>query len=235
MIGMPLDYLRLTRASNLPTIATNILATSTTAGLAAAAIGHRWWLCFLAIACVYAAGMILNDLTDRFIDRYERPDRPIPSGRIALFLARLLAVILIGLAVALAGIHARSALPWLFLLIILVGLYNALPRKSFLGARVMSACRALIPIITCAWLGLAITPVVQILVITTFLYTEIITQLARHEANIPGRPQLVQLAIAGFCLHDAIWIFFAGEPTATVIAVLCALLTLLLHRLIPGS
>ncbi|HEV3024083.1 MAG TPA: UbiA family prenyltransferase, partial [Pirellulales bacterium] len=41
--------------------------------------------CLLAASCLlYMAGMVLNDVFDRDIDRRERPGRPIPSGRIAV-------------------------------------------------------------------------------------------------------------------------------------------------------
>ena len=36
-----------------------------------------------ASACLYAAGMVLNDAFDAELDARERPERPIPSGRIA--------------------------------------------------------------------------------------------------------------------------------------------------------
>ena len=33
--------------------------------------------------CLYAAGMVLNDAFDAELDARERPERPIPSGRIS--------------------------------------------------------------------------------------------------------------------------------------------------------
>lgn len=36
----------------------------------------------IGVLCLYAAGMILNDVADRRVDAAERPGRPIPSGRI---------------------------------------------------------------------------------------------------------------------------------------------------------
>ncbi len=37
-----------------------------------------------ASVCIYWAGMALNDYADRHLDAIERPERPIPSGRISL-------------------------------------------------------------------------------------------------------------------------------------------------------
>src|SRR4051812_380657 len=38
----------------------------------------------VASACLYTAGIILNDVFDHGIDAKERPFRPIPSGQISL-------------------------------------------------------------------------------------------------------------------------------------------------------
>ncbi len=49
------------------------------------AAGLPWGVFALLVgasACLYEAGMALNDVFDVEIDRQERPDRPIPSGRV---------------------------------------------------------------------------------------------------------------------------------------------------------
>src|SRR5262245_24632863 len=43
-----------------------------------------------ASACLYTAGMVLNDVYDLEIDRRERPSRPLPSGRISATWAKWL-------------------------------------------------------------------------------------------------------------------------------------------------
>ncbi|MEY9934787.1 4-hydroxybenzoate polyprenyltransferase [Catenulispora sp. GP43] len=59
-----------------------------------------------ASVCLYWAGMALNDHADRFVDVFERPERPLPSGRVhprtALALACGLTAAGLGIA-ALAG------------------------------------------------------------------------------------------------------------------------------------
>ena len=73
-------YLRLGRVSNLPTVWTNVLAG---AALAGAAVGPgRLALPLVACSLFYPGGMYLNHAFDREIDARERPERPIPSGRI---------------------------------------------------------------------------------------------------------------------------------------------------------
>ena len=76
------NYAELGRISNLPTCMTNVLV-----GCAIGAGGGAFDLptvfgISLAIALFYVAGMALNDVADLEVDRIERPQRPIPSGRI---------------------------------------------------------------------------------------------------------------------------------------------------------
>ncbi|WP_017538820.1 SCO3242 family prenyltransferase [Nocardiopsis halophila] len=56
----------------------------TLAGAAAAGWPHgrRTWAMPVASACLYWAGMALNDYADRELDARERPERPLPSGRV---------------------------------------------------------------------------------------------------------------------------------------------------------
>jgi len=61
-------------------------------------------LLLVASSCLYLSGMVFNDVFDRRIDAVERPDRPIPSGRVSLPSAIGLGVLLM-----LAGIAAAAA------------------------------------------------------------------------------------------------------------------------------
>ena len=73
-------YLELGRVSNLPTVWTNVLAGAALSG--AAVTPGALALPLLAGSLFYTGGMFLNDAFDREIDRRERPERPIPSGRV---------------------------------------------------------------------------------------------------------------------------------------------------------
>lgn len=101
-----------------------------------------------ASACLYTAGMVLNDVFDAEVDARERPFRPIPSGRVALPIARLLGWELllmgVGLAWAAAWLHG-SAGPGnvATLLAACVVLYDAWLKKTPLGPLGMGACRTL--------------------------------------------------------------------------------------------
>lgn len=75
-----LDALTLGRVSNLPTVWTNALAGALIAGGDPGEA--RFGLVLLAMTLFYVGGMYLNDAFDAKIDAAERPERPIPSGRV---------------------------------------------------------------------------------------------------------------------------------------------------------
>ena len=78
------DALILGRVSNLPTVWTNTLVGLALAGGAAggAVDGARALPLLLALSLFYLGGMYLNDAFDAALDAAERPERPIPSGRV---------------------------------------------------------------------------------------------------------------------------------------------------------
>lgn len=84
-----MDYLRLMRLPNVFTAWADV-----TMGFLLVhhrlALGHGFLWLAAASGCLYTAGMVLNDVWDCERDRRERPERPLPSGRIALASARRL-------------------------------------------------------------------------------------------------------------------------------------------------
>ena len=74
------DALSLGRVSNLPTVWTNMLTGVVLAG--ATLDDTRAWLLLAALTLFYVAGMYLNDAFDADTDAVERPERPIPAGRV---------------------------------------------------------------------------------------------------------------------------------------------------------
>ncbi|WP_265522900.1 SCO3242 family prenyltransferase [Oerskovia flava] len=135
------DYLDLVRAPAVLSVLGDTLA-------GGAAAGHRPTprrvALPLASACLYAGGMALNDYADRDLDARERPERPIPSGRVSP--SRALAVAggltTAGLGLAAVGGGARSvvvAVP----LAASVWTYDLAAKNHPTGPAVMAACRGL--------------------------------------------------------------------------------------------
>ncbi len=102
----------------------------------------------LGSALMYTAGMVMNDVADVEVDRVERPNRPLPSGRIALGWAKWLCremLILGGLLGILVGFLRGDVRPALIavLLAMLIVLYNGMLKKTILGPFAMGGCRFL--------------------------------------------------------------------------------------------
>jgi 4-hydroxybenzoate polyprenyltransferase len=75
------------------------------AGYAVGGLGHGRGLPWLlgSTACLYAGGVVLNDFFDRRLDAVERPERPIPSGRVPAARAGALGALLLAAGVAAAS------------------------------------------------------------------------------------------------------------------------------------
>ncbi|WP_354497552.1 SCO3242 family prenyltransferase [Mycetocola sp. 2940] len=118
----------------------------TMAGAHAAALpfGPRRWLLPVASVFLYSGGMALNDYADRTLDAVERPERPIPSGRISprQALAVACGCLAAGLGLAAAGGGPR-ALAVATPLAGAICLYNLAAKSTPAGPISMAACRGL--------------------------------------------------------------------------------------------
>src|SRR3954451_19296842 len=96
-------YLQLFRLPNVFTAAADSLAgwLLVTGSFAEPA---RWVPLVVTSMVVYAAGIALNDVFDVEIDRAERPNRPLPSGRVSVRFAAGLAIALLALGLLMAGV-----------------------------------------------------------------------------------------------------------------------------------
>ncbi|GAA3642873.1 UbiA family prenyltransferase [Nonomuraea antimicrobica] len=111
----------------------------------AAAAGLRWRPGLgVASTLLYWAGMALNDWADRADDAVERPERPIPSGRITPGQTLGLALGLTGAGLAAAAVSGgRRGLALAGLLAGAVYAYDLGLKRTPAGPAAMSLCRAL--------------------------------------------------------------------------------------------
>ena len=94
--------------------------------------------------CLYAGGIVLNDFFDRDVDRVERPERPIPSGRVPARAAALMGSLLLVAGVICASAAGRTASSVALAIAAFVLLYDAWgKRHPFVGPANMGLCRAL--------------------------------------------------------------------------------------------
>jgi len=104
----------------------------------------RWVPLVLASVAIYAAGIVLNDVFDYQIDLVERPNRPLPSGRVSRRLAGWSGGIALAVGPILAGLSdSTTSLVVALLLAACVLAYDAGLKRTVLGPEAMGACRAL--------------------------------------------------------------------------------------------
>ncbi|MFI6989537.1 SCO3242 family prenyltransferase [Nonomuraea wenchangensis] len=98
----------------------------------------------LASVLMYWSGMALNDWSDRETDAVERPERPIPSGRVRPGAALGLAAALTGAGLATAALSGgRRGLTVAGLLAGAVWAYDLGLKRTAAGPASMAACRVL--------------------------------------------------------------------------------------------
>ncbi len=135
------DVLELVRAPAALTVLGDTIAGGHAGG---ARFTGRQWLLPLASVFLYSGGMALNDYADRELDAVERPERPIPSGRVparrALGIASALMAAGVGLAAAGGG---RRSLGVAAPLVGAIVLYNTVAKDTAAGPVSMAACRGL--------------------------------------------------------------------------------------------
>jgi 4-hydroxybenzoate polyprenyltransferase len=179
------DALVLGRVSNLPTVWTNIAAGMVLAG-APASLALFGTLA-LALSLSYVAGMVLNDAFDREIDARERPERPIPAGRVAPRTAFALGFGLLAagfgaalLAGALAG-TGLAVLPWAAGLAAAIVGYDLHHKGNPLSPLVMGLCRMLVYAVAAAAATGGVAAPVWIGAGALFVYLVGLTAVAKQE------------------------------------------------------
>ncbi|MEH1126107.1 SCO3242 family prenyltransferase [Micromonospora sp. CPCC 206061] len=140
-----------------------------TAGLAAASV------------CLYWAGMAANDWADRELDAVERPERPIPSGRVTPAQAAGVAAGLTAAGVGLAALAGgKRALTVALPLAGTVWAYDLAAKNTPAGPALMAACRGL-DVLLGATPGRVGRAVPAALTVAAHTYT--VTALSRREVS----------------------------------------------------
>ena len=150
----------------------------------------------IASSLIYTAGMVLNDVYDVHVDTAERPNRPIPSGRITLGHAVWLGyALLLGgvLAAVVVSVQIHRVLPALVAigLAVAVVLYDRVLKKTPLGPVSMGSCRALNVLLGMSAAADGWLLFHYLIAAGVGLYIVGVTWFARSEATTSSRPQLV--------------------------------------------
>ena len=137
-------HLALARVSNAPTVVSNVLAGVALASVVAPVTVSGTFLLAASLVLYYTAGMYLNDLFDLGLDRRERPERPLPSGRVSQTEALGVTVLLFSVGTFLLSLLGTAPLVWGLLLVVAIVLYDAWHKTNPLSPALMAVTRALV-------------------------------------------------------------------------------------------
>ncbi len=208
-------YLRLMRPANLLTAVADICLGYAASGLLLKSSGllnytpinfiEFHWL-ILATLGLYGGGVVFNDVFDYELDKKERPERSLPSGKASLWGATLLGVFLLSF-----GVFSASQVSWLsagiaVLVVFLVILYDSLAKHHvFFGPLVMGLCRG-----GNLALGMSIEPesllLLWFLPLIPIVYIAAITLISRGEVQGGNRPAL----LLGFGMYVLVFLAIVG-------------------------
>lgn len=198
-------FLDLVRLPNLFTAAADVLAGFFFAG----GLAGEWFVVVrlaAASVCLYAGGVVLNDVCDAVQDADERPQRPLPSGVISRSTALYISLTFLAFALLVSATVSGQALLVSAAITASILLYNFL-KQTPLAPPLMGLCRS--------WnllLGMhgmetllpmpAIRPMAAM-----FLYVTSLTVFARREAGETSRLRIIA-GCAGMALAViSIWGF----------------------------
>ena len=221
-------WLQLIRPPNLPTVPGDPVAGWLLASLALAPAHSTVRLVgallpALSAVLLYMTGLILNDVVDFHEDQADRPQRPLPSGRVSRCVAAMMSLALGLTAIVLAGLCSPTALAVSVLLAVLVITYNFFTKRYLiLGSVNMGLCRGVSLILGASALGLTAirsTPVLLGAACLT-LYISTVTFLAARETRQITFGPLRWLPLTPLLLMA---VLFVQLETVTLPAILLAL------------
>jgi len=213
-MGTIRDYLVLIRFPNLFTIPSNIIVGFSQLVLFPEAGIENLLLLMTTSILLYVVGIIINDYRDLEIDRKERPDRPLPAGKISprsalafVFVAAISAIFL----ATLVGIP--SVLLAVILLITIIA-YDCWLKNNFLGYFAIALARVINVVLGySAGITLLISNQneitrLSVILISTFLYVTAISYISRKEVESSPKKSNFQISIVLLSLIPAILTFF---------------------------
>ncbi|PGF18387.1 4-hydroxybenzoate polyprenyltransferase [Natrinema sp. CBA1119] len=169
--------------------------------------------------CLYAGGTTLNDAFDAPVDARDRPERPIPSGRIsrrtAFGLGLALLLVAVGIAFIVAGGPAAAAAGLVATAIIA---YDGLMKGSAAGFLAMGATRGLNVVLGTTAAGSAVLEFpLRLLAVPAVVtgYIAAVTFMAARETEGANRGAVAIAATGAAAAVLAVgWFLVSGSPTA---------------------
>jgi 4-hydroxybenzoate polyprenyltransferase len=201
------DYLLLIRLPNLFTLPSNILV-----GFAIASALTLTFTSFVQVLLLvtisiflYCVGLVLNDLFDYNIDKKERPDRPLASGKISRKVAIVLVTIFAVIALSLSLLVSVPTFGISLILIALIFGYDKYLKNTQAGPFTIAAARVMNVMLGTSASFNAIDSfpqfVILVFVLTiTFVYVSLIGFISKYEVqgfSLNIKLYLIPVIIAG--------------------------------------
>lgn len=193
-------------------------------------------LLVIASSCLYLSGMVLNDVYDVDVDASERPERPIPSGRIARIAGARLGRSLFGAGFGMIWLVSFLVGNWSLgipgsLLAAMIWFYDAYAKRTPLAPFLMGGCRCLNVILAIYVANFANPPFSDrigtasegIITMGVAVYIAGVTWFASTEARRSGRWHLIAgmvTILAGLCFYAASPLVIHSRPTLVSLSAL---------------
>lgn len=184
------DYLALVRLPNLFTLPSNILVgMATVSSLAFTLTSFSQFLLLVTISVLlYCVGIVLNDLYDFDIDKKERPNRPLPSGKISRRSAIVLVAIFSTLALILSLQVSFSTLVISSILFSVIFGYDKYLKNTHAGPFTIASARVMNILLGTSVSLRSVDSYSQIVTLTfiliiTFVYVSLIGFISRYEVH----------------------------------------------------
>ncbi|MGX1639195.1 UbiA-like protein EboC [Sphingobacterium sp. NPDC055431] len=178
--------------------------------------------------CLYTGGIVFNDVFDAALDKVERPERPIPSGRIKKSAASILGTLAFAIGCFLAFQVNMAAFYISLAIVLMCLLYNGQAKHHFLaGPIVMGGCRGLNLL-----LGMAVLPdslSYWYIAIIPIIYIASVTNISRGEVYGSNKTALlVSIGLYSIVILTLLYFTYSSKNYL-------ALVFILLFSLMIGS
>lgn len=169
---------------------------------------------------LYTGGIVFNDVFDAALDQVERPERPIPSGRIKKSSAAILGTVAFAIGCALAFLVNVSAFTISLAIVLMCLLYNAKAKHHFIaGPIVMGTCRGLNLL-----LGMALLPAsleYWYIAIVPIIYIASVTNISRGEVYGNNKTaMLVSIGLYAMVILTLLYFTFVSKNYLAIIFIL---------------
>ncbi len=172
--------MQLTRPANVVTAVTDILAGMAIAQFTFSDLSPIPLI--VSTIGLYGGGIVMNDVFDAKLDSIERPERPIPSGKVSLTAATSFGISLLFLGILSAAIYSFQSGVIAIVIALLTVVYNRFAKHhTILGPVTMGMCRggnlilgmSVIPESIQRWGLIALLPIAYIGAITLISQDEV--------------------------------------------------------------